>query len=130
VASTVDRLFEAEVLPQGASIANLWHDRIDYGAPSLPRETRGETLAEITALLARHGVLCCGRLGAWDARLAEPEALFLAGVRAAEEALEVVSARPRATAVTAAVAETLVIGAATAWSSRAEPWKQTGRNER
>jgi len=93
VNETVDRLIESEVLPPGATIVSLWHDRSEHGVPS---RARGDSVADLLAVLDDHDIVSRGPLGEWDPDLVDPDLLFLGGVVAASEALERIPGTTRA----------------------------------
>jgi hypothetical protein len=93
VNDTVNRLVEADILPEDASIANLWHDKLEDG---IPLRSLDDPVEDLLAVLDVLGIASCGRLGAWDSALVDPDLLFLSGVEAATEALESISVTEQA----------------------------------
>jgi protoporphyrinogen oxidase len=76
----------AELLPENAVVASLWHRRLEYGYPT-PFCGRDELLEEIDPELIRHNVWSRGRFGAWKYEVSNQDHSLMLGVEAVNHLL-------------------------------------------
>ncbi len=86
IRQTLDGLKAARLIPSGASVASLWHRRVEHGYPT-PVLSRDVVLERIEPALSERGILSRGRFGAWKYEVGNMDHSFMQGVEAAERIL-------------------------------------------
>jgi protoporphyrinogen oxidase len=74
------------LIPQAASIASLWHRRLDHGYPT-PTVGRDEALDVLLPFLEQMGIYSRGRFGAWKYEVSNQDHSFMQGVELADRLL-------------------------------------------
>ncbi|MEN6338237.1 MAG: FAD-dependent oxidoreductase [Phycisphaerales bacterium] len=86
VRRTLDGLKAARLVPPDATVASLWHKRIERGYPT-PVLSRDAVLEKIEPALIERGILSRGRFGAWKYEVGNMDHSFMQGVEAVDRVL-------------------------------------------
>jgi protoporphyrinogen oxidase len=76
----------AQLLPESAAIASLWHRRLEHGYPT-PFLGREPLLADLDAELCRLGIRSRGRFGSWKYEVSNQDHSMMLGVEAVDHIL-------------------------------------------
>jgi len=86
VRGTLDGLKAAGLIPPDATVASVWHKRVEHGYPT-PVLGRDAVLERIEPALSERGILSRGRFGAWKYEVGNMDHSFMQGVEAADRIL-------------------------------------------
>lgn len=87
VADVLAGLRRTRLLPAGASVADAWHQRLEYGYPT-PFLGRDKVLKKMEALLTPMNIYSRGRFGGWKYEVSNQDHSLMQGVEVVDYLLE------------------------------------------